>query len=62
MSDIKDMVQLTVAIAYNDDPKAIHQETIQYSFELSDPDWMKSFIAFLNEENKDDNIKSTIIT
>jgi hypothetical protein len=62
MSDIKDMVQLTVAIAYNDDPKAIHQETIQYSFELSDPDWMKSFIAFLNEENKDDNIKSSIIT
>jgi hypothetical protein len=62
MSNNKDMVQLTVAIAYNDDPKAIHQETIQYSFELSDPDWMKSFIAFLNEENKDDNIKSSIIT
>jgi hypothetical protein len=62
MSDIKDMVQLTVAIAYNDKPQVVHQETIQYSFELTDPDWMKSFIAFLNEENKDDNIKSSIIT
>jgi len=50
-----DSVQLTVAIAYNDNAKAIHQETIQYSFELTDPDWMKSFIAFLNEEDKDDS-------
>lgn len=61
MSNNKDMVQLTVAIAYNDNPQVVHQETIQYSFELTDPDWMKSFIAFLNEENKDDNIKSSII-
>ena len=56
-----DSVQLTVAIAYNDNAKAIHQETIQYSFELTDPDWMKSFIAFLNEEEKDESTKPTII-
>ena len=56
-----DSVQLTVAIAYNDDPKAIHQETVQYSFELTDPDRMKSFIAFLNEEEKDADTKSKII-
>jgi len=56
-----DSVQLTVAIAYNDNAKAIHQETIQYSFELTDPDWMKSFIAFLNEEEKDADTKSDII-
>ena len=56
-----DSVQLTVAIAYNDNAKAIHQETIQYSFELTDPDWMKSFIAFLNEEEKDADTKSKII-
>jgi len=58
-----DSVQLTVAIAYNDNAKAIHQETIQYSFELTDPDWMKSFIAFLNEEEKDEPTdRPTIIT
>ena len=56
-----DSVQLTVAIAYNDNAKAIHQETIQYSFELTDPDWMKSFIAFLIEEEKDADTKSDII-
>ena len=56
-----DSVQLTVAIAYNDNAKAIHQETIQYSFELTDPDWMKSFIAFLNEEEKDADTKPAIV-
>jgi len=58
-----DNVQLTVAIAYNDDPKAIHQETIQYSFEMTDPDWMKSFVAYLNKEDKDESEpKPRIIT
>ncbi len=56
-----DNVQLTVAIAYNDDPKAIHQETIQYSFEMTDPDWMKSFVAYLNKEDKDESKESAII-
>jgi len=62
MADNKDMCQLTVAIAYNDNSKAVHQETIQYSFPLTDPDWMKSFVAYLNEEDKDAEPKSAIIT
>lgn len=61
MSDKTDMVQLTVAIAYHDDPKAIHQETIQYSFEMTDPDWMKSFIAYLNEEGTNATKSSLIL-
>jgi hypothetical protein len=56
------MCQLTVAIAYNDNSKAVHQETIQYSFPLTDPDWMKSFVAYLNEEDKDAEPKPAIIT
>jgi len=57
-----DMVQLTVAIAYTNDPKTIHQETLQYSFPMiDDGDWMKSFVAYLNEEDNEES-KPSIIT
>jgi len=60
---MESQVQLTVTIAYGDDPKVMHQETLQYNFEmLSDSTWLQSFVKHM--ENDDDNTepKSRIIT
>jgi len=47
--------QLTLNIAHPSD-KGLHQETLQYSFEIQeDGNWIQSFMDYLREEKKDDD-------
>ena len=47
--------QLTLNIAHPSD-KGLHQETLQYSFEIQeDGNWIQSFMDYLREEKEDDD-------
>jgi len=46
--------QLTLNIAHPSN-KGLHQETLQYSFEIQeDGNWIQSFMDYLREEKEDD--------